>query len=138
MGSQSPCASFLGIWRGNPRPFNDRVVDDAWDGPIYARVGICNRCGHEFLDPNEDITIHMEAGCWSSWHSEPRQVGTTHHDAVYQTVHHDAVYQTMHHDAETTTVHHEATGHNEQVVDQAAWDETVTTGYKCSICGAVQ
>ena len=80
----------------------------------------------------------MEAGCWSSWNSEPRQVGTTHHDAVYQTVHHDAVYQTVHHDAETTTVHHKATGHNEQVVDQAAWDETVTTGYKCSSCGAVQ
>lgn len=114
------------------------LIQDAWDEPIYARVGICNRCGHEFLDPNEDITIHMEAGCWSSWHSESRQVGTTHHDAVYQTVHHDAVYQTAHHDAETTTVHHKATGHNEQVVDQAAWDETVTTGYKCSSCGAVQ
>ena len=114
------------------------LIQDAWDEPIYARVGICNRCGHEFLDPNEDITIHMEAGCWSSWHSEPHQVGTTHHDAVYQTVHHDAVYQTVHHDAETTTVHHKATGHNEQVVDQAAWDETVTTGYKCSSCGAVQ
>ena len=53
------------------------LIQDAWYEPIYARVGICNRCGHEFLDPNEDITIHMEAGCWSSWHSEPRQVGTT-------------------------------------------------------------
>lgn len=41
------------------------LIQDAWDEPIYARVGICNRCGHEFLDPNEDITIHMEAGCWS-------------------------------------------------------------------------
>lgn len=65
------------------------LIQDAWDESLYARVGICNRCGHEFLDPNEDITIHMEAGCWSSWHSEPRQVGTTHHDAVYQTVHHE-------------------------------------------------
>ena len=26
LGSQPPCASFLGIWRGNPRPFYDRVV----------------------------------------------------------------------------------------------------------------
>ena len=87
---------------------------------------------------NEDIDVHMGAGCWSSWHDEWMQVGTTHHDAVYQTVHHDATYQTVHHEAETTIVHHDATGHNEQVVDQAAWDETVTTRYTCSSCGATK
>ena len=80
----------------------------------------------------------MGAGCWSSWHAEWIQVGTTHHDAVYQTVHHDATYQTVHHEAETTVVHHDATGHNEQAVDQAAWDETVITGYTCSGCGAAK
>lgn len=114
------------------------LVQEAYDEPVYAWVAICNRCGHEFLDPNEDITVHMEAGCWSSWHSEPRQVGITHQDAVYNTVHHDAVYTTVHHDAETTVVHHDATGHYETVVTQAAWDETVTTGYKCSGCGATK
>ena len=114
------------------------MVQDAYDEPVYAWVGICNGCGHKFLDPNEDIDVHMGAGCWSSWHDEWMQVGTTHHDAVYQTVHHEATYQTVHHEAETTIVHHDATGHNEQVVDQAAWDETVITGYTCSGCGAVK
>lgn len=114
------------------------MISDAYDEPIYAWVGICNECGHKFLDPNEDIDVHMGAGCWSSWHDEWMQVGTTHHDAVYQTVHHEATYQTVHHEAETTIVHHDATGHNEQVVDQAAWDETVITGYTCSGCGAVK
>ena len=114
------------------------MVQDAYDEPVYAWVGICNGCGHKFLDPNEDIDVHMGTGCWSSWHDEWMQVGTTHHDAVYQTVHHDATYQTVHHEAETTIVHHDATGHNEQVVDQAAWDETVITGYTCSGCGAVK
>ena len=40
----------------------------------------------------------------------------------------------------TGTIHHEATGHNEQkwVQDSAAWTETVTTGYKCSGCGATK
>lgn len=38
---------------------------------------------------------------------------------------------------QTGTVHHEGTGHYENRVVQNAWDETVTTGYKCS-CGAVQ
>ena len=39
-----------------------------------------------------------------------------------------------------TIVHHDAVTHTEQryVVDQAAWDETVVTGHKCSTCGAVQ
>lgn len=105
------------------------LVSEAYDEPVYGRVAICNACGHEFWDPNDDIDVHMHQGCWSSWHGENRQVGTTHHDAVYNTVHHDAVY---------TTVHHEATGHYETVVTQAAWDETVTTGYKCSGCGATK
>ena len=114
------------------------LVSEAYDEPVYGRVAICNACGHEFWDPNDDIDVHMHQGCWSSWHGENRQVGTTHHDAVYNTVHHDAVYTTVHHDAETTVVHHEATGHYETVVTQAAWDETVTTGYKCSGCGATK
>ena len=114
------------------------MISDAYDEPVYAWVEVCNACGHKFLDPNEDINEHMAAGCWSSWHGEWMQVGTTHHDAVYQTVHHEATYQTTHHEAETTIVHHDATGHNEQAVDQAAWDETVITGYTCSGCGAVK
>ena len=114
------------------------LVSEAYDEPVYGRVDICNNCGHEFWDPSDDINEHMAAGCWSGWHTEPRQIGTTHHDAVYNTVHHDAVYTTVHHDAETTVVHHDATGHYETVVTQAAWDETVTTGYKCSGCGATK
>ena len=114
------------------------MVQDAYDEPVYDWVDICNTCGHKFLDMSDYITDHMAAGCWSSWHAEWMQVETIHHDAVYQTVHHDATYQTVHHEAETTIVHHDATGHNEQVVDQAAWDETVITGYTCSGCGAVK
>ena len=114
------------------------MISDAYDEPVYAWVEVCNACGHKFLDPNEDINEHMAAGCWSSWNGEWMQVGTTHHDAVYQTVHHEATYQTVHHEAETTIVHHDATGHNEQTVDQAAWDETVITGYTCSVCGAAK
>ena len=113
------------------------MISDAYDEPVYGWVGICNACGYVF-QPGDDVGVHMAAGCWSSWHDEWMQVGTTHHDAVYQTVHHEATYQTVHHEAETTIVHHDATGHNEQTVDQAAWDETVITGYTCSVCGAAK
>lgn len=116
----------------------NKLVQDAYDEPVYEWVSVCNKCGYKFLDPTEDITIHMEAGCWSSWHDEMMQTGSIHHDAVYQIVHHDAVYQTVHHEAETTVVHHDATGHYETVVTQAEWDETVVTGYTCSGCGATK
>ena len=35
-------------------------------------------------------------------------------------------------------IHHDEVGHNEQVLVQDAWDETVNNGYKCSICGATK
>lgn len=113
------------------------LVQEAYDETVYGWVEVCNACGHVF-SAGEDVLVHMASGCWSSWHDEWLPIGTTHHDAVYNTVHHDAVYNTVHHEAETTTVHHDATGHNERVVDQAAWDETVVTGYTCSSCGATK
>lgn len=113
------------------------VTKEAWDEPQLEWCDICNACGHVFR-AGEDIGVHMESGCWSSWHADWVQVGTVHHDAETTVVHHDAVYSTVHHEAETTVVHHDATGHNEQVVDQAAWDEDVVTGYKCSGCGATK
>lgn len=113
------------------------LVSEAWDEPVYEWFDICNACGHVF-QAGEDINEHMAAGCWSSWHAELIQVGSVHHEAVYQTVHHDPVYSTVHHDPVYNTVHHDAEGHNESVVDQPAWDETVTTGYKCPECGAVK
>ena len=110
------------------------LVQDAYDEPVYGWIDICNRCGHVFSS-GEDVGVHMAAGCWSSWHAEWMQIGTTHHDAVYQTVYHDAVYQTVHHDAVYQIVHHDAAGHYENTVDQDAWDETVITGYTCFDCG---
>ena len=119
------------------------LVQDAYDEPVYGwGQEICNVCGYRFPvgTTGDDIDYHalIDPGCGGGWHSNWEQIGTTHHDAVYQTVHHEATYQTVHHEAETTIVHHDATGHNEQAVDQAAWDETVVTGYTCSGCGATK
>lgn len=118
------------------------LVSEAYDEQVYGWSAVCNVCGYHFpLDAtSDDIGYHevVDPGCGGGWHDILVQTGTTHHDAVYSTVHHDAVYTTVHHDAETTVVHHEATGHYETVVTQAAWDETVTTGYKCSGCGATK
>ena len=100
---------------------------------MYSLLPVCNVCGYQFPAGGtaDDIGYHefVDPGCGGGWHDVQVQTGTIHHDAETTVVHHDAEY---------TTVHHDATGHNEKVVDQAAWDETVTTGYKCSGCGATK
>lgn len=122
------------VWKEDSAAWDENVlVQDAWDEPIIAEVDICNVCGYVYPigATSDDYGYHalVNPGDGGGWYTEARQVGTTHHDAVYNTIHHEAVYQ---------TVHHEATGHYETVVDQDAWDETVTTGYKCSGCGATK
>lgn len=89
---------------------------------------------------------------------------TVHHDAQYKTVHHDAVTQErsicnscgaditgnesahmkeyalkgdMSHSYSIVPVTVQA-AYDEQVLVSGAWDETVTTGYRCSTCGATK
>ena len=118
------------------------LVQAAYDEPVYEWVSVCNVCGYQFPlgSTGDDIMYHIfeSPGCGGGWHGVQVQTGSVHHDAVYQTVHHDAVYNTVHHEAETKVVHHDAVGHYETVVTKAAWDEEVTTGYRCSGCGATK
>ncbi len=83
----------------------------AWDEDVYATKVICN-CGAVF-DSVDAWGQHSAEGCYQGYYVD---------------------------DVKTGTIHHEATGHNEQkwVQDSAAWTETVTTGYKCSGCGATK
>ena len=115
------------------------LVQAAYDEPVYGWVDICNVCGTAFSSIDDrDIHIWIDPGCGGSWHAEQRQTGIVHHEAETTTVHHDAVYNTVHYEAETKVVHHDATGHYETVVTKEAWDEQVTTGYRCSGCGAAK
>lgn len=98
-------------------------------------------------------------------HNWVPQTTVVHHDAQYQTIHHDAVYGTRvtcnqcHADLTNQDVfaHFEESFLNggscesystvdyqispawdEQILVSDAWDETVTTGYKCSGCPATK
>ena len=84
-----------------------KVIKEAYDEPVYQTQYICNRCGFHTLDL-EEMGGHIVTSCKGGYHSGKVQISTTHHDAVTETV---------------------------TVVDRAAYDETVTTGYRCS-CGA--
>ena len=100
----------------------DELVSGAWteEIPVYEERAreICNGCG---LDITEDPWTHAEeqllAGniACGAYHTEYRQVqvGTN-------TVYHDAIYS------------------KKWIVSKPAWVETVTTGYPCSECGAIQ
>ena len=99
---------------------NEKVlVSEAWteEVPIYEEQyrAICNTCGEDITSNYaEHIKQHMLNGEGGSYRNEvvQIQVGTN-------KINHDAVYE------------------DKWIVDKAAWDETVTTGYKCSSCGAI-
>ena len=128
-------ATYKDVWVQDSAAWDETIVTkEAWDEPVYKEVIKCNVCG--FIYPSDDTFSDVYAehafvnpGDGGGYYSTTIQTGTVHHDAETTVVHHDAEY---------TTVHHDSTGHNEKVVDQAAWDETVTTGYKCSGCGATK
>lgn len=100
---------------------NEKVlVSEAWteEVPIYEEQyrAICNTCGEDITSNYaEHIKQHMLNGEGGSYRNEvvQIQVGTN-------KINHDAVYE------------------DKWIVDKAAWDETVTTGYKCSSCGATK
>ena len=94
------------------------LVSEAWteEVPIYEdkEVMICNDCGVELNASNcyDHVENHLLNGGKGSWREEWKkvQVGS-------KKINHDAIYQ------------------DKWIIDKAAWDETVTTGYKCSGCG---
>ena len=99
--------------------YENILVSEAWteEIPIYEEQAreICNGCGADITDDpythNEDHMLNGEAGGWTTEYVQV-QVGT-------DKITHDAVYE------------------SKWIVDKAAWDETVTTGYSCS-CGATK
>jgi len=100
----------------------------------------------------------------SHQHNWVVQTKTVHHDAQYRTVHHDAAVKyvsicnncgaditgneaahfknSLLNGGNCGSCHEESrtvqAAYDEQVQVSAAWDETVTTGYKCSGCGATK
>ena len=96
------------------------LVSEAWteEVPIYEdkEVMICNDCGVELNASNcyDHVENHLLNGGKGSWREEWKkvQVGSN-------KINHDAIYQ------------------DKWIIDKAAWDETVTTGYSCS-CGATK
>ena len=115
------CVPITSVLHHDEQGHNEKVlVSEAWteEVPIYEEQyrAICNTCGEDITSNYaEHIKQHMLNGEGGSYRNEvvQIQVGTN-------KINHDAVYE------------------DKWIVDKAAWDETVTTGYKCSSCGATK
>lgn len=99
------------------------VVKEAYDEeePVYGWVNhyICRTCG-AYLDGG-DPEVHVDAEI----DAYDRGIGPFPLGWYTSNVWEQTGTKTVHHAEE-----------KKWVVDKKAWDETVTTGYKCSICGA--
>lgn len=110
------------------------VMDSAaWDEPVYEEQPIyelqatgvrCKRCGAVFSTVSE----------WNN-HSEAMSEQDDWSHGAFETILENVQVGTQ--TVQVDTIHHDTTGHVETKVISAAWDETVTTSYKCS-CGATK
>ena len=96
---------------------HDAVTHQVWHDAVTEEHYICNQCGADITsDPWGHIDNSlMNGGNCGSYHS----TYVTVKQGYYETVTDQAAY-------------------DEQVQVRDAWDETVTTGYKCSSCGATK
>ncbi len=107
--------------------YENVVVEEAYDEKIYESHAFCGYCGLDITASGQNIASHCGtcgppmdpndpfytpgATMGSSYGTKRVQVGTKHHDAVYE---------------------------KEWVVDKEAYDEQVLTGYTCTTCGATK
>lgn len=96
---------------------HDAVTHQVWHDAVTEEHYICNQCRADITsDPWGHINNSlMNGGNCGSYHS----TYVTVKQGYYETVTDQAAY-------------------DEQVQVRDAWDETVTTGYKCSSCGATK
>ena len=108
------------VWVIDKEAYDEvKVIEEAWDEEIPDSQSTykCLGCGYETYS-EDDIALHtIEEDC--------------NFTVIVKTT-------TVHHDAVTETVHHDEVGHYEEQVTQAAYDETVVTGQKCSKCGVTK
>lgn len=94
--------------------YETQVIEEAYDEPIKETKQVCNYkgCG-AYFDTTDEVFEHILVAHDgnASYSSKKVVTGTIHHDAVTKDV---------------------------WVVDKEAYDETVVTGYKCSVCGAIK
>ena len=108
--------------------YEDVLVQEAYDEPVYETHNFCGYCGLDITASGQSVSAHcITCGAPLSEDdiryvpgvitTEGSNYGTN--QVLVDTIHHDAVYETQ------------------WIVDKAAYDEKVLTGYTCT-CGATK
>ena len=109
------------VWVEDKAAWDETVlVKEAWDETVTTYE-------------EQTVVVGYKSGDGKMWATEGEAeahvitlpIDQAHYSTI-RTLEQVPITTTIHHDAEYTTVHHDATGHYEDV----------TTGYKCSSCGA--
>ena len=90
--TEAPVCSHNWVWHTHTEVVHKSekyLVSDAWDEPVYESHNFCNGCGCDLTatygGPGTSGGIGHLDSCDCGWHNENVQVGTIHHDAVYET-----------------------------------------------------
>lgn len=105
-------AEYTDVWVEEKGHYEEGVIAEAYDEPVYAERCVCKVCGEAFLDSDEAaahiITAHGNEGSW------------TVAEIIVSYIHHDAVF-----------------GDVFIVDEEAHWDKEIYR-YRCSICGEIK
>lgn len=90
--TEAPACSHTWVWHTHTETVHKSekyLVSDAWDEPVYESHSICNGCGTDLTANYGGATTsggigHLDS-CGTGYHNGNVQVGTVHHDAVYET-----------------------------------------------------
>ncbi len=89
--TEAPVCSHNWVWHTHTEVVHKSeryLVSDAWDEPVYEVHNFCNNCGLD-LDAtyggyNDNAVAHLNS-CGTGYHTGSVQVGSIHHDAIYET-----------------------------------------------------
>ena len=88
--TEAPVCSHNWVWHTHTETVHKSeryLVCDAWDEPVYEQHDFCNGCGCDLTASFGGATTSGGSGhlhdCGTGYHNDSVQVGSIHHDAVY-------------------------------------------------------
>lgn len=106
--------------------YEEVLTQEAYEEAVYETHNVCNYCGFDMTANNVKIDTHCLLCGPPMSPDDPFYVEGATEGSTYGTV-----------DVQVDTIHHDAVYETKWIVDKAAYDEKVLTGYTCT-CGATK
>lgn len=109
--------------------YENVCVKEAYDEPVYETHNFCNYCGIDITALGQDVGEHCIPCGYPLSEDDPRYV-----PGIITTS--GSSYGTK--DVQVGTTHHEAVYEKKWIVDKKAYDGQLLDGYKCTTCEATK